>query len=158
VYEDGDVDEARRLFEESLAVRRAIGSKDGIADSLLALGELRTSTGDLDGARAALDESIALARQVGRPVQVLLGLVLRAAIPGSDPAEALAALEATPSGDSALVRWLLWRATGDRVHLVAARRFLDELVANAPPEDRASMVANVSMYREIAEAARAHGV
>jgi hypothetical protein len=56
------------------------------------------------------------------------------------------------------VRLVLWRVTGDRAHLAEAKRRLDELVAHAPEDCRASMLTNVRVHREIAEAAKAEGI
>ena len=56
------------------------------------------------------------------------------------------------------VNLLLWRSAGDRAHLVEAKRLLDLLVENAPPECRESMLANVRLNREIVAAAREHRV
>ena len=36
------------------------------------------------------------------------------------------------------VRWLLWKASGDRAHLAHAKRLLEELLATKPPEYRES--------------------
>jgi hypothetical protein len=56
------------------------------------------------------------------------------------------------------VRFVLWQATGDRTHLAQAARRLADLVAHAPERDRETMLSNVRLHREIAEAARANGV
>ena len=52
---------------------------------------------------------------------------------------------------------LLWRATGDRTHLVEAKRLLDELLAKNPAEHHATMLANVRVNREIVAAWAAAG-
>ena len=55
-------------------------------------------------------------------------------------------------------RFLLWQATFDLVHLAEAKRLLDFFVEHAPPDCRESMLANVRLHREIAAAAREHGL
>jgi tetratricopeptide (TPR) repeat protein len=156
---DGDAALALRLHEEALALRRSNGFDGVVADSLLEIGALRRRAGDADGARAALDEAVALVRNQRRPQELALGLALLACLPGGNAATAIAALATAGSGiDSPRVRFLLWEATRDRVHLVEAKRLLDHLVAHAPPAHRESMLANVSLHREIAEAARANAV
>ncbi len=52
-------------------------------------------------------------------------------------------------------RHLFWKATGDRAHLEAAKRLLDESVANADAEARESMLTNLRLNREIMAAWRA---
>jgi tetratricopeptide (TPR) repeat protein len=124
--EDGDAAEALRRAEESLALRREIGHDDGVADSLVEIGDLRRRAGDAAGARAALDEALTLARAHGSKPQVALCLALLATLPGGDAKAALAALaEAGEAGDSAKIRFLLWQAAHDRAHLVEAKRLLD---------------------------------
>jgi hypothetical protein len=78
-----------------------------------------------------------------------------ACLPGGDAkaaAEALAAAGA--DAESAGLRFLLWQATGERAHLAAAKRLLDESFAKMPPEHHAAMLANVRVNREIAAAAK----
>ena len=47
------------------------------------------------------------------------------------------------------MRWLLFRATGDRAHLEEAKRLLDESVAHVDEETRTSMLTNLRLNREI---------
>jgi hypothetical protein len=83
-------------------------------------------------------------------------------LPGADPSDALSAFaaqeERLEAEERLAARHLLWRATGDRTHLVAAKRLLDESVANVDAETRASMLANLRVNREIAAAAKAAGL
>jgi hypothetical protein len=60
--------------------------------------------------------------------------------------------------DATHVRFLLWQATRDPTHLAEARRRLDLLVEHAPADCRESMITNVRLHREIAAAARDHGI
>jgi tetratricopeptide (TPR) repeat protein len=156
--EEGDPARALAWIEKALALRREIGQADGVADSLIALGDLRRRAGDADGASAALEESVSLSRAQGRGPQVALGMALLACLPGGDAKAAVAALaEAGGGGNSARTRLLLWRATGERVHLVEAKRLLDDLLAKNP-DHREAMLANVRANREIADAAAAAGL
>ena len=52
------------LFERGLALRRGLGDKRLIANSLLRLGRAELTRGDDDRATALLEEGLALARQV----------------------------------------------------------------------------------------------
>ena len=61
----GDLEEAKRYFEESLKVRRALhGDKDhlDVAIRLLALGQLSLKTGDCTDAEQYLDECASVLR------------------------------------------------------------------------------------------------
>ena len=55
------------------------------------------------------------------------------------------------------MRWLLYQATGDRAHLEAAKRLLDEALARVPAEYHESMCRNRRVNREILEAWEAQG-
>jgi predicted ATPase/transcriptional regulator with XRE-family HTH domain len=61
----GDYASARSLFEQSLAVRRELGDKQGIAASLSNLGVLSSMQGDYSSARALYEESLAIRRETG---------------------------------------------------------------------------------------------
>jgi tetratricopeptide (TPR) repeat protein len=56
----GDFDAARRLFEESLAICREIGSRDGTALATVNLGLLSKEQGDPGGAWTLLQEGLRL--------------------------------------------------------------------------------------------------
>ncbi|MBI3684412.1 MAG: tetratricopeptide repeat protein, partial [Acidobacteria bacterium] len=57
--------EARRLYEESLAISRALGDQAGIATTLGNLGTLAWETGDWVEARRLYEESLAIRRPLG---------------------------------------------------------------------------------------------
>jgi predicted ATPase/class 3 adenylate cyclase len=61
----GELGEAVRLFERSLAIWRELGDRDQQARELNTLGITRYHSGDLDAARSVLRESISLAREIG---------------------------------------------------------------------------------------------
>lgn len=64
-YSQGDYAEARRLYEESLALRRELGDKQNIAASLNNLAVLAYEQGDYAEARTLHEESLALRRELG---------------------------------------------------------------------------------------------
>ena len=55
-----------------------------------------------------------------------------------------------------LGRYHLWRATGDREHLDAAKEVLDQFVRHAPPDARSSAETNVALHRSVMSDWRAH--
>jgi len=61
----GELDDAVRLFERSLAIWRDLGERDQQARELNSLGGTHRRRGDLDAARFALNECIAICREVG---------------------------------------------------------------------------------------------
>jgi tetratricopeptide (TPR) repeat protein len=161
IYDDaGDVAAAERTFGEALAVRRALGVRSGIAETLCVRGALLGRLGRTDEAKSDLDAALAIAREV-HPSLVPLVTVNLACLPDGDVAAAIEAVAAHESlssaADAMQARFLLWRKTGDRTHLELANRGLDRVIAAAPPADREAMVRGFPLYREIAEAARAEG-
>jgi tetratricopeptide (TPR) repeat protein len=61
----GEYAEARRLYEECLAIRRQIGHLWGIGTSLNNLGYLAYVQGEYAEAKVLLQESLAIQRQIG---------------------------------------------------------------------------------------------
>jgi predicted ATPase/class 3 adenylate cyclase len=61
----GDRERAERLHEESLALSRQLGDRDGIAWSLNNLGVVAINQGDLARARSLLEEHLSLAEAAG---------------------------------------------------------------------------------------------
>jgi hypothetical protein len=147
------------MIEASLALRREIGDGTGIADSLIALGDLRRRTGDPEGAQAAVEEGVSRLRTQGRASEFALALAVLANLPGGDPKAAEEALvEANQDcWQSVATHFLVWQATRDRAHLAKAKRLLDDLLAKNA-DCRESMLANVRLHREIAAAAHAQGI
>jgi predicted ATPase/DNA-binding winged helix-turn-helix (wHTH) protein len=64
-YHQGDFSAARAGYEESLAIRRKLNDRGGIATSLNNVGNLTLDQGDLPAAKALFEESLAIARQLG---------------------------------------------------------------------------------------------
>ena len=61
----GDVAEAKKNYEESLVIRRAIGDKAGVAATLNNLANLMSDEGDLTGAMKVYDETLKTAEELG---------------------------------------------------------------------------------------------
>jgi tetratricopeptide (TPR) repeat protein len=64
-WRQGDYPVAWKLHEESLAIRRALGDRSGIAASLNSLGALAYDENDYPAARARYEESLAMRRELG---------------------------------------------------------------------------------------------
>ncbi|MHC4940943.1 MAG: serine/threonine-protein kinase [Planctomycetota bacterium] len=151
---EGDGAAALEHANAALALRRDLGHGDGVADSLIQVGELRMQVGEPDAARPVFREARDLLREQGRVGEVAHVEALLACLPDGDADAACAAFEAAgESGDSLQVRFALWKATGDRTHLEEANRRLGAQVAQAPEEYRESMIARVPLHRAIASAA-----
>ncbi|MET0625647.1 MAG: tetratricopeptide repeat protein [Pyrinomonadaceae bacterium] len=64
-YRQGELDEARRLYSESLAISKRLGDERGIASTLHQLAVFAQSTGELDEARRLYGESLAISKRLG---------------------------------------------------------------------------------------------
>ncbi|HET6313063.1 MAG TPA: tetratricopeptide repeat protein, partial [Chloroflexia bacterium] len=76
----GDFASARRLFDESLALRRELGDKKGIAASLNNLGTIAWNTGDYATARLLFAESLAVRQELGNTPAIAASLSNLAAV------------------------------------------------------------------------------
>ena len=92
---------------------------------------------------------------------ILAATVERARLPAGDVDAALAALaeheERVPHAGRMNARFRLWELTQDQTHLAEAHRLLDHMRANAPEEDRDSIIENVPLHRDIVKAWEEHG-
>ncbi|HZI20242.1 MAG TPA: toll/interleukin-1 receptor domain-containing protein [Pyrinomonadaceae bacterium] len=61
----GEVEEARRLYGESLEINKKLGNQSGIAITLHDLGRLTQNTGEMEEARRLYDESLEIAKRLG---------------------------------------------------------------------------------------------
>ena len=147
------------LAGEALALRRTIGHTDGVAESLIQLGELRWRAGETGAACEALKEAAGLlCQEQQHSGELARARALLACLPDGDVEAAEAALqEAGEAGNTPQTRYYLWQATGKPEHLAEAKRLLDHLVEHAPEEYRESMLKNVRLNREIMEAWKEHG-
>jgi len=64
-FDQADYPAARALHEESLAIRRELGDRSGIAASLNNLGSVVHNQGDYPAARALHEEGLAIRRELG---------------------------------------------------------------------------------------------
>jgi tetratricopeptide (TPR) repeat protein len=160
--EMGDTAGSEEQYLSCLAVSEESGIRELAAATHLALGSLRASLAGEGSAESSLTAARDLAKTVGAPGVETLARCELSLPPWGDPADALSAFtehEERLSVDERLeARHLLWRATGDRTHLVAAKRLLDESVANVDAETRASMLANLRVNREIVAACKEQGL
>jgi tetratricopeptide (TPR) repeat protein len=157
----GSEESAERLQREALAVRRGAGLRDGAAASLVALGRLLARTGRDDEARAVLDEAAVAARDADAPGAAVVAACSLSLLPGGDAAAAVEAFDREAPrlalAQRVEARYLLFRATGDRAHLVDARNSLERLRANAPEQRRETVLTHVRLHREILTAVAAEG-
>jgi tetratricopeptide (TPR) repeat protein len=158
----GDVTTAEARLDAACDHHAGIAERNLPAHALVARGAFLVRRGRAPEARRDFDEAIAVAQRQSRSAEQLLALAHLAAMPGGDAGAAQSALAVDGHRVPVLcrmeARFLLWRATADRDNLVEARRLLDHLVAHAPPECRESMLSNVVLHRQIAEAAKEAGV
>ena len=73
-YFQGDYPAARARHEESLAIRRQLGDRRGMAASLGNLGNVASDQGDFVSARALYEESVAIMRELGNRMGVAASL------------------------------------------------------------------------------------
>jgi predicted ATPase/class 3 adenylate cyclase len=64
-YYQGDYPSARARSEESLAIRRQLGDRRGLASSLNILGNVAVDQGDFASAQTLFEESLAIDRELG---------------------------------------------------------------------------------------------
>jgi tetratricopeptide (TPR) repeat protein len=158
----GDVTGAEERYRACLAICAETGERLLTAATHVALSSLRASLCGDESARASLTTARDLARAAGALGLETIARCELACLPGGDPFDALAAFAAHEDRLDAAqrldARHLLWRATGDKAHLVEAKRLLDASVAHVDAATRESMLANVRVNREVAEAAKAAGL
>src|SRR5205807_10465431 len=63
---------ARSLAEESLAIKRELGDRPGVAQALVHLGHIEGTWGNAGAARARYEESLAIYRELGNRMRVLV--------------------------------------------------------------------------------------
>jgi tetratricopeptide (TPR) repeat protein len=91
-YQQGDYETARSLYEQILAIKRALGNDLGIGNSLHDLGIVAYAQGEYETARSLFEESLAIRRDLGNRLGVAASLEAVAALacggptnPGRDP-------------------------------------------------------------------------
>ena len=151
----GDADEALRLCEAALELRRSIDNAPGVADSLLLLAWLAIDREDGAAATRHLDELAELATKMSYENHRVMAGVERLALPGGDLEEAVARFgahgERLPSEWLLRARWSLWRATGDAAYRDAARAQARDIRAHAPEEARDGLFERAPLLRTVFE-------
>jgi lipopolysaccharide biosynthesis regulator YciM len=117
------------------------------------LARVHLARRDAPAARAALDAVLALARAQAMPREGLWAEVVEATVFGGDLASAREALKREGPRVPVWTRAELLDRLGERVGgeslRAEARRIVEQLVANARPRHRATMVAAVPVYAKI---------
>jgi tetratricopeptide (TPR) repeat protein len=157
----GDLETAEEEYAAALSIRRDIPYMSGVAQTELALGRTLISIGRTEEARSHLQEAISIGRELD-----LAGVRVLAAchLAQLAPEEAMAAVAAFeeygprlwPATEAPEARFLLWRLTSDAAHLEEAHRLLCHLRDHAPENYRETMIENVPLHRDIAEAWEEH--
>src|SRR3989442_2416586 len=62
------------MHGDALAIRREIGDKGGVAQSLLNIGTILYREGDLAGAKHSYQESVSIGREIADRSQISIGL------------------------------------------------------------------------------------
>jgi predicted ATPase/DNA-binding SARP family transcriptional activator len=75
-WEQGDYAAARSLYEESLAISRELGDKQGVAQSLSYLGLTAYAQGDYAATRSLHEESLAISRELGDNLGIDISLLI----------------------------------------------------------------------------------
>ncbi|MHC4579797.1 MAG: tetratricopeptide repeat protein [Planctomycetota bacterium] len=152
----GEYAKAEPLYLQALDLRRELGQKDKVAETLVSLGRAELKHGDHKSAVAHLDEALTLAREANAPGTILMATVYRARLSGGDVEAALAALEEHEERvwhtGKMEARFRLWELTKDKTHLAEAKRLLDFAVEHSPEDCRTSMIENVPLHRDIMKA------
>jgi tetratricopeptide (TPR) repeat protein len=146
----GNAEEAERLYEQALSLRREIAYPSGVAETLLAHGRLRKRQGK--PSEPLLKEAQKIAREIDRPDEFVLsavylggGVAAEAALKSHGPRMRV--------NDRMEAHFELWKITGKPEHLEEATRLHGILLEHAPEASRSAMVENNPLHREI-EAAR----
>ena len=80
----GELSTARLQLEESIAIWRELGDKEGLARSLFGLGNVAVNQGDEAVALSILEEARVLLREVGDKPSVVIGYAMTEKQGGSD--------------------------------------------------------------------------
>ncbi len=159
--QEGNLEAAAKLHRQALELRRDLGSRSGVAQSLVHLAGLWARQGQSGEARAALEEALSVAREIRAPNEIALAAAYLALLPDGDSAaavEAFAANEARMSHREKMEAcYLLWKATRDETRLDEAHRLLNELRDHAPSASRQTIIKRVPLHRDIEAAWGTHG-
>jgi serine/threonine protein kinase/tetratricopeptide (TPR) repeat protein len=156
--EEGDDARSETHLLTCLELCGELGQRYIEAATQLLLAELRIDAGRHDDACEMLAAARDTAHEIGVAGVEALARCRLATLPSGDPDDALAAAAQLGKNlakeERPRFHWLVWKATGDREHLRASKRELDEILARVPEELHESMCTNLGHYREIMTAWR----
>jgi tetratricopeptide (TPR) repeat protein len=167
-----DAEQARSDFTEALELRRKIGYRPGVCETLLALGQLAAMTVGVEAARPYLEEATELAPALNMPAIAALARATAALLFAKEgrrdrartelqhAQDALAAagpLSVSSRAEGLYFAALAARALGDeeayRTHMQEAWRTVQAIAEHLPPDQRKTFLTGASPNREIVAAA-----
>ena len=143
---------ARRAYERALELREAINAAEEIADVHAALGNLDAAAGDTESARAHYEAAIRIAKE---PLgdATTLAQCGRAWIGDQSVEEAAAcvarAQDSIPLSTRVLACETLGRASGEDAYFEQATGWLNQLLAQVPPERRNACRERIAVHRRL---------
>lgn len=166
----GSLTDALRHLEASLPIWDEVGDRPMVAHARLGLGHTRarlaSETGtDPSVARHDLELARDLADDVGPTWVATVARAELAALPSASEAERADAIteferrrEELSDGSRRQIGLALWRATGDRAYIEAAKKLLDDWLRGLPAERRDDNARTIRLARDILAAWNdAHG-
>jgi tetratricopeptide (TPR) repeat protein len=159
--QQGDREEATPRFADAVANLRRLGLRDLLATALDGAGVSATRDGRTEEARAHFTEAFEIATRTGAPAPAVLAASHLALIPGGNVQTALESLSTHGAQldhqERMDVSFALWKATGNRDHLLDAHQRLLYLQEHAPEGCRDSIIEAVPLNRELMHAWERHG-
>jgi serine/threonine protein kinase/tetratricopeptide (TPR) repeat protein len=153
---------AKECLIAATALCEEIANWRTLAAAQLSLGDALRELGDDASARAQFTACMEAGVRLGIVELEVVARCHLAVRLGGDVGEARASVEKHEASidleGRMSVRWLLWLASGDRAHLVEAKRLLDQFVAEAAEADRAAILADTRRNRGIVSACREQGI
>lgn len=154
--DEGRPDDAIRLLDEAILLRRESDDPVGEASARATLGRVYASQGEVERAVGCLQQALDLCEKHTASTVLLRALAELVVLGGCDVDRLRGAVQEHAGRvvrDDELRAWFaLWRATGDPAALDASRRLLAERVAHAPAASRDTMQRRVPLHRAILEA------
>ena len=169
-----DTERARHHFAHALGIRRSIGYRPGVCESLLALGQVAAMGGDVDAARLHVEEALELAPALEMPgIAALAGATAallyaregrrdharkeleqaHRALGGDGP------LSVSSRAEGLYFAAMASRALGDedtcRAYMWQAYDLVQEIAERLPADQRAQFLKGTSPNREIVTAVAA---
>ncbi len=151
--EESDPTAAEQHLTACLSLSEAINLPLLVTAARVLYGSLRAAAGDDDAARVSLAAACELAVERDFFAQETLARCHLACLGAGDIEHALRVFvqfeERLTAGERREARHALWKATGDRTHLEAAKTLLDAAVADVDEETRSTMLEGLRLNREI---------